>query len=124
MINKRMDKAMNLRNKFAKALEVLLSNENPHNQAQKANSYEAFLNQFTDTTEDIRKIRELEALVYGLSAKMTVLADKVHELNSQIVNLTTLNEELLYALDESEGQQEDNDTSVSLNFRMKKYELN
>ena len=123
MKNKRMDKAMTLRNKFVKALEVLLSNENSATSNQKATSYETFLNQFTDKHEEFQKIRELEALVYGLSAKVTVLADKVHQLNDQIVNLTTLSEELLYTLGEGD-EQEDNNTSVGLHFKMKKFELN
>lgn len=115
---------MTLKNKFVKALEILLSDESTQSLAgKKEQNYEEFLAQFTDNSE-FQKIRELQSMVYGLSSKVTVLADKVNELNDQIVNLTTLNEELLYVIDQGIGQQEDNETSVSVHFKAKKYELN
>jgi len=122
---------MTLKNKFVKALEILLSDESTQSLAgKKEQNYEEFLAQFTDNSE-FQKIRELQSMVYGLSSKVTVLADKVtvladkvNELNDQIVHLTTLNEELLYVIDQGIGQQEDNETSVSVHFKAKKYELN
>ena len=94
---------MTLKRKFVKALEILFSDDESQLLSKEGQSYEQFLSQFTDNS-DAQKIRELQNMVYGLSAKMTVLTDKVHELNDQIVNLTTINEELMYALDQGFGQ--------------------
>lgn len=114
---------MTLKTKFVKALEILFSNEETELSLEKGQTYEQFLGQFTDNSET-QKIRELQNVVYGLSTKVTTLTDKVHELNDQIVNLTTIHEELMYALDQGFEQQEDNEASVGLNFKPKKYELN
>jgi len=114
---------MTLKSKVVKALEILLSDEESKFSVGGEQTYENLLAQFTDNN-DSQKIRELQNVVYGLSSKVTLLTDKVHELNDQIVNLTTLHEELMYILDQGIGQQEDNDTSMSLNFKTKKYELN
>lgn len=115
---------MTLKSKFVKALEILLSDESTQALARKKEqNYEEFLAQFTDNS-DFQKIRELQSMVYGLSSKVTVLADKVNELNDQITNLTTLNEELLYVIDQEIGEQENNESSVSVNFKTKKHELN
>lgn len=118
---------MTLRSRFVKALEVLISNENPKPAEKKDQNYDKFLAQFTDNS-DAQKIRELQTMVYGLSSKVTMLTDKVRELNEQINNLTMLNEELLYALEQGLEQayetEEDKESSVSVNFKPKKFELN
>lgn len=108
---------------LVKAMKTLLEINNEE-EVSNNNDYKNLLKKFTDEDNQSRKIRELESLVYGLSSKVTVLTDKVNELNEQIIHLSTINEELLYVLENGYNQQEDNDSPVRLNFKDKKFELN
>lgn len=108
---------------LVKAMKTLLEISNEE-EIDNNNDYRSLLRKYTEENSKSRKIRELESLVYGLSSKVTVLTDKVNELNEQIIHLSTINEELLYVLENGYNQQEDNEGLVRLNFKNKKFELN
>lgn len=113
---------MILRNKIVKTLENLLSNEAVQ---EKIKELQLKFDQRKQVSNlEMQKIKELESFIYSLGTKITILSDKVHELNNQIVNLSTLNEELLYIIDQGIEPQEDNEASLRVNSKVRKFELN
>lgn len=111
---------MSFKTKLNQALEALI--ETPEKDKTPQDEYRTTLFNFIEN-DKTRKIQELESLVCGLSSKVTVLTDKVQQLNERIVNLTTLSEELLYTIEQTE-QREDNLPVFNLNSEEKKYGLN
>ena len=73
-----------------------------------------------DKTPEVKK---LESLVYGLDTKIIILAEHISQLNERIVSLMTLQEELLYTIDQSESR-EDNIPQFTVDFEEKKFGLN
>jgi predicted nucleic acid-binding Zn-ribbon protein len=122
-----MEHNMKLVSTMKKALGLFLEESENTKPKQGDEMFRSIFTQLTSEDNPVRKIKELEGLIYQLSGKITVLVDKVHELNAQISNLTTLHEELLYTIDQEIGQleqQEDNLAGSNLNSKEKKFGLN
>lgn len=119
---------MTLVSKVKKALVAFLDEAEVSNGRMVENDYfRSIFAQLGNEDNPAKKFRELEAMIFQLSSKITILVDKVHELDKQITNLTTLQEELLHTIDqgiEELEQQEDNLNKSGLNFKEKKYGLN
>jgi hypothetical protein len=116
-----MELTMSLRTRIARAVELFLSGKNLSTTKILNEQYRSTISSYID--ENNQKIRELESLVCGLSAKVTILSDKVHLLNERIVDLTTLHEELLYTIDQGR-QEEDKVADFNLNSVEKKHGWN
>lgn len=76
--------------------------------------------------ENPARIKELEALIFQLSTKITVLVEKVHNMENYIVSLTTAHEELLHVLENNIEQMEREEDKVmngDLNSKESKFGL-
>jgi len=114
---------MSIDNKFVGTLENLLTEEIPSSNLQEEINYSNFTASDTQA-EDPQKIKDLQKMLFTLNTKVSTLTNKVAELNQQIIDLTTLNEELIYMIDQGLIPEEDNEALLSVNFEDKKYELN
>lgn len=79
------------------------------------------------TEDNPARIKELEALIFQLSTKITVLVEKVHNMENYIVSLTTAHEELLHVLENNIEQMEREEDKVmngDLNSKESKFGLN
>lgn len=111
---------MSQKTKLTKTLETIL--EESQSTEFTAATYHETLFEITGA-EKMQKVKELESLVYGLSSKVTVLTDQISQLNERIVGMMTLQEELLYTIDQAETR-EDNTPQFTVDFEEKKFGLN
>jgi exonuclease VII small subunit len=79
--------------------------------------------QFMSGSGSEQKIKELENLVTKLNSKVTFLTEKINSFEDKINNLTSLNEELLFTIDQKKDTQDKEDQST-LNSDIKKFGMN
>ena len=108
---------MSLKTKLVRVLESLLD---------EANNSIALANSTKKTTAS--KYFEIQSgqnidLLKNLGARITILSDKIQQLNENVIHLTTLHEETLYMLDQVQ-QTEDNRPAISIDSEEKKFQLN
>lgn len=114
-----------------KALESALESEkdmsnNDEKKVSPITSNQSIATQFS-REENPTRIKELEALIFQLSTKITVLVEKVHNMENYIVSLTTAHEELLHTLESNIEQlehEEDKTMNGALNSKESKFGLN
>jgi len=111
---------MSKKTKLVRVLEVILDENQPADII--ADTHHKTLFGITDA-ENTPKVQKLESLIYGLNSKVTVLADQISQLNERIVSMLTLQEELLYTIDQAETR-EDNPPQLTVDFEEKKFGLN
>lgn len=123
-----MERNMTFISKVKKALIALLSETEVLDDKTVENDYfRSIFAQLGNEDSPTKKLRELEAIIFQLSSKITILVDKVYELDNQVTNLTTLQEELLYTFDQGIEElelQEDNPNMFGLNSKDKKFGFN
>jgi len=111
---------MSFKTKLTKALETIL--EDAHKSTEDAILYQkAFTRISEQDSED--KYQELHTLLNNLSVKVSTLIDRVELLNEQVVNCSTLAEELMYTIEQFE-EEPDNTPKLIVHSVEKKYGLN
>lgn len=111
---------MSFKTKLAEALESIL--EEAQQSTEDATLYQKAFTGIAEQESD-KNIQELHTLINNLSVKVTTLIGKVDLLNEQVVNCSTLTEELMYTIDQIE-QKTDNTPKLTVHSVEKKYGLN
>lgn len=112
---------MSFKTKLADALDTIL--EDAQKSTEDASFYQKAFTGISEQ-ESNKNIQELHTLISNLSVKVTTLIDRVDLLNEQVVNCSTLAEELMYTIDQFE-QKTDNSPKLTVDFsEKKKYGLN
>jgi chaperonin cofactor prefoldin len=111
---------MSFKTKLTEALETIL--EDARKSSEDAPVYQKAFTGISEQTSD-KKIQELHTLISNLSVKVSTLIDRVELLNEQVVNCSTLAEELMYTIDQFE-EKTDNAPKLTVHSVEKKYGLN
>lgn len=112
---------MSFKAKITEALETIL--EDVQTSTEAASIYQKTFTGPTTEDSSAQTIDELHSMICTLNAKMSILIDKVEELNENVVNVATLQEEMLYTFEQFE-QREDNTPKLTVHSVEKKYGLN
>jgi len=111
---------MSFKTKPIEALEIIL--EDARKSADATSLYQKTFARIEEQDSN-QKIQELHMLVSNLSTKVATLIDRVELLNEQVVNYSTIAEELMYTIDQFE-QKTDNGPKLTVHSVEKKYGLN
>ena len=111
---------MSFKTKLTEALETIL--EDARSSEKDASIHQKAFTKISQEEPD-KNYRDLTTLVSNLSMKVSTLIDRVELLNEQVVNCSTLAEELMYTIDQFE-QQTDNTPKLTVHSEEKKYGLN
>lgn len=111
---------MSFKAKLTEALETIL--EDARNSTEEAKLYQQTFTTISGQ-DSSAKIQELQTLVNNLSVQVSTLIDKVDLLNEQVVNCSTIAEELMYTIDQFE-EKTDNPPKLTVHSVEKKYGLN
>jgi hypothetical protein len=106
-----------------KATANVVSPTNKENNASRTALMNYTSDQYNSGSNSIQKIKELENLVTKLNSKVTFLTEKINSFEDKINNLTSLNEELLFTIDQKKDTQDKEDQNT-LNSGIKKFVMN